>query len=123
MLRKGCLFYGKKNKKTKLQAEQNETAELSDEEEDGSGISDDDDKDEDDGPLDYDALKKKQFNDLSGVSVTSLRSRIREFMQDPAVSARDLPAGTPSSGRARRDAVTEHLRWKLAVILAGLASA
>ena len=117
------MFYEKKNKKTKLQAEQNETAELFDEEDDGSGSSDDDDMDEDDGPLDYDALKKRHFKDLNGVSVTSLRSRIREFMQDPAVSARDLPAGTPSSGRARRDAVAEHLRWKLAEILAGLASA
>lgn len=78
--------------------------------------------DGDDEPVDYEALKQKHFHDLSGVSVTLLRNRIREFMHDPAVSARDLPAGKPSSGQARSTAVRDHLRNKLAGILAGLGS-
>ena len=119
---KRMLLLWKKNKKKELQAEHNEAVGLFDEGEDNNGSSDDDDMDGDDGPVDYEALKQKHFHDLSGVSVTLLRNRIREFMHDPAVSARDLPAGTPSSGQARSTAVRDHLRNKLAGILAGLGS-
>ena len=115
------LLVWKKKKKARLQEELDKTGQLLNEDED-NGDSDDGDVNKSDEVEDCEALKQKHYNDLSGVSVTALRNRIRELMQDPAVSSNDLPAGTPSSGQARSSAVRDHLRNKLAGILAGLGS-